>query len=73
MGKKIGKYDVSLTAATTSVQRALKKLRTIRPLVTHENQKDIDLEIRELRKAAKIIRFTCHIRRFHRSPHRKRK
>lgn len=73
MGKKIGKYDVSLTAATISVQRALKKLKAIRPLVTPEDRKDIDLEIRELRKADKIIRFTCHIRRFHRAHHRKRK
>lgn len=73
MGKKIGKYDVPLKAAHMSVERALKKLKKIRPLATTADQEKIDLEIRELKKAAQQIWIFCHIRRFHRAPSKKRK
>ncbi|HYL46866.1 MAG TPA: hypothetical protein VEU52_07550 [Candidatus Limnocylindrales bacterium] len=69
----MGKYDVSLKAASKSVQRALKKLRAIRPSVTKDDQTKIDLEIRDLNKVAALIRPVCHIRGFHRAPSRKRK
>jgi hypothetical protein len=69
----MGTYDVSLKAASKSVQRALNKLKAIRPRVTKEDQKKIGLEIRDLNQVAALIRPVCHIRRFHRAPSGKNK
>jgi hypothetical protein len=68
----MGKYDVSLSAANTAVKRALKKLKTIRPLVAKVDQKKIDLEIRDLKKVAALIINHCHIRGYHRAPYKKK-
>lgn len=69
----MGKYDVSLKAANTSVQRALKKLKGIRPLVSKADQRKVDLEIRDLNEVAALIRPVCHIRGYHRAPSRNKK
>jgi hypothetical protein len=69
----MGKYDVSLSAARASVQRALRKLNKIRPRVTKADQKKIDLEIRDLKKAEQFIFVVCHIRKFKAAPSKRRK
>ena len=58
----MAKIKFTLKGVTNEIRRAEKKLRAIRPQVTKADQKEIDLNLRDLERAYKLIRGRCPIR-----------
>lgn len=55
----MAKVAFSVHPITTAIERAEKKLRTIRPKVSKVEQKKIDLNLRMLEKSYRLLRIAC--------------
>jgi len=53
------KLKISLSPIAAQIDKAQKKLESLRPRVSAADQKDIDLEIKDLRKCRKGITAFC--------------
>ena len=58
----MAKIRFTLKGVTNEIRKAEKKLRSIRPKVSKADQKEIDLNLRELGRAYKLIRGRCPVR-----------
>jgi hypothetical protein len=57
----MAKIKFTLKGVTNEIRKAEKELRSIRPKVTKADQKEIDLNLRELERAYKLIRVRCPV------------
>jgi hypothetical protein len=55
----MAKIKFSLHPIAADIRRAQEKLRALRPKVTPEDQKKIDLNLRTLEKCYRLIEFPC--------------
>jgi hypothetical protein len=55
----MAKIKFTLKGVTDEIRKAEKKLRSIRPKVVAADQKEIDLNLRELERVYKLIRINC--------------
>jgi hypothetical protein len=53
------KLEISLSPIAAQIDKAKKKLESLRPRVSAADQKDIDLEIKELLKCRKELAAFC--------------
>jgi hypothetical protein len=53
------RLEISLSPIAAQIDKAQKKLKSLRPRVSAADQKDIDLEIKELLKCRKEIVAFC--------------
>ncbi|MGB0036449.1 MAG: hypothetical protein WBP79_13350 [Candidatus Acidiferrales bacterium] len=60
----MAKYKVTLRPITKEIAKAKKKLKAIRRRVTRRAQNQIDLELRSLERANRIVLIHCYVRSF---------
>lgn len=60
--QKMAKIKFTLKGVTNEIRKAEKKLRAIRGKVIKADQKRIDLNLRELERAYKLIQSRCPVR-----------
>lgn len=58
----MAKIKFTLKGVTNEIRKAEKKLRSIRRKVSKADQKEIDLNLRDLERAHKLIRIHCPVR-----------
>src|ERR1700678_746383 len=58
-GKFMAEMKVTLHSVTREIIKVQKKLKSIRPRVSKENQKKIDLELRSLQQCGETVKQFC--------------